>query len=436
MRRTLRLATFALLAACSASPSTKSAPDDDFSAAAKSDWFSSKVQIVGTIAPGTSADVPYANPPLYRGLRFTVDAGTRGALVARISAPGKSPEEADPMAWLLDASGAPVAFNDDADATTADALIEARNLAPGSYTLLVRDYARRTATFRVEAQPAERPDVEVVALQIDPESPYTRVVRGFLSTGSYTTFSSLTGGFAAGPIVAVDGDTVFLQVDQGGTNGLLAINHKTAAVSTTLLSRSYWSLVRPRPPASQPQRLYGIAPAVLDDYGLYAIDEATGTETLLGVVGDKGTGWPTREPIGVDTATNELLFDRFDGNTHGLFAVSLTTGAVRRRALLTHSYASLTRLPDGDLIGVDVEPTRAPVYRISLASGEERAIADVGGTGLGFPMNGTIGVANGELYLQRDRNGVTEIVAVDVRSGVVRDITRVAASFIAMKLEQ
>lgn len=45
-----------------------------------------------------------------------------------------------------------VAKNDDADDSTVDSLVEARNVAAGTYFVVFREYANRSAWFRVAGQ--------------------------------------------------------------------------------------------------------------------------------------------------------------------------------------------------------------------------------------------------------------------------------------------
>lgn len=151
-KHTLVLTLSLILAACSGSPG-KAPPSDDFSGASgKDDQFGKKLLIVGSISGTSILDVLYANPPLYRGVSVWATEGA--TLRARVSAPTQSPEDADPVAWILDAQYRVVAKNDDADDSTVDSLVEARNLAAGTYFVVFREYANRSAWFHVAGQMA------------------------------------------------------------------------------------------------------------------------------------------------------------------------------------------------------------------------------------------------------------------------------------------
>src|SRR5262245_56728607 len=142
-----------LAGAVACQPVSGKAPVDanELQSAGKADWFGSKVEEVGTIHAGESRTVVYANPPLYRALRFQSPPG--GApFTASVTAPGQSPESADAVAWLLDEKHAVVAENDDADPSTADSRISVSWLPEGTYHIVVREYGKRAATFQVTVQ--------------------------------------------------------------------------------------------------------------------------------------------------------------------------------------------------------------------------------------------------------------------------------------------
>src|SRR5438045_348201 len=103
------LACLLLAAGCSGA---KTAPSDSFDDLAtidqKSDAFSSRMKIVGSIAPGqTSHLLRYTKTPRYRAL--TLDATGPGTLDFWI----RSSDGGDAVAWLLDGSYHVLAHNDD-----------------------------------------------------------------------------------------------------------------------------------------------------------------------------------------------------------------------------------------------------------------------------------------------------------------------------------
>jgi hypothetical protein len=132
------------VAACS---TTKAPTTDDFSSLAgvdeKSDSFSKRMKIVGSLSYGDTSDsVAYHNPPRYRAFKFVgssqdqVDVWVRSA-------------DGDSVAWLLDGSYKTVARNDDADDTTTDSHMTATLAGAGTYYIVFREYSLGDATFDV-----------------------------------------------------------------------------------------------------------------------------------------------------------------------------------------------------------------------------------------------------------------------------------------------
>src|SRR5262249_41487805 len=130
--RTLLLCSSVLLAACGKAPN-----DDSFTDLVgldqKSDSFSYRMKIVGTLAYGDSATTSYTKTPRYRGFSFV--AQTDDTISAWVSSP-----HGDAIAWLLDESFNVVTANDDADSTTSDAHLVAKLGHGGTYYIVLRDY--------------------------------------------------------------------------------------------------------------------------------------------------------------------------------------------------------------------------------------------------------------------------------------------------------
>jgi hypothetical protein len=132
---------FALAAACSAGP--KSPVTDDFSdlADAKSDAFSKKLKLMGTLNLGDSDTVSYTKTPSYRGWQFT--AANDGWVHIHVSS-----AQGDPTTWLLDDHYRIMALDDDASRNTTDSDIGFA-LAAGNYYVVFRDYNYESHKFTV-----------------------------------------------------------------------------------------------------------------------------------------------------------------------------------------------------------------------------------------------------------------------------------------------
>jgi hypothetical protein len=120
---------------------------DDFSDLAsldqKSDSFSSRWKLLGTLAYGDSKKVTYKNPPRYRAFKLSGQQGD--AITIDVTS-----TVGDAVAWLLDASYNVVAMNDDASAGTSDAHIAQTLPASGAYYVALRDYSLQAHSFTVK----------------------------------------------------------------------------------------------------------------------------------------------------------------------------------------------------------------------------------------------------------------------------------------------
>lgn len=162
-----------LLGACG---SEKSEPTDRFDELTaldtKSDAFSKKMKVVGTIATGqTSAAVSYTKTPRYRAFQLT----TKG--VATLDFTVRSTDGGDAVAWLLGSDWKVLAKNDDADDTTLDSHVTYDLPAGGAtYYIVFRDYSLARHHFVVEVGPLTVKPSCVVGLDI-PEEPPVAVAR-------------------------------------------------------------------------------------------------------------------------------------------------------------------------------------------------------------------------------------------------------------------
>lgn len=167
-----RLALFvvivAALGACVSS--TKIEIDEDFSELAsvdqKSDYFSYRLQLLGTLHDGDIRQTSYTKTPRFRGFDFT------GAVGDTVDAWIRS-TSGDAVAWVLDGKFHVIAKNDDADATTRDAHLVATLPVntTGRYYIVFRDYDLKshpfTTTFH-HATTAVDPQWDAAAeLQVD-----------------------------------------------------------------------------------------------------------------------------------------------------------------------------------------------------------------------------------------------------------------------------
>jgi hypothetical protein len=141
------LACSLVLAACS----SKAPVNDDFSDLSgldeKSDSFSYRMKILGSIDyGGSSSSLEYTNSPRYRTYTFSGYEGDR------VDAWVRSTDGGDAVAWVLDNSFNVLSSNDDADGNTLDSHIFFTLPASDSVThyLVYRDYALSNAHFAVD----------------------------------------------------------------------------------------------------------------------------------------------------------------------------------------------------------------------------------------------------------------------------------------------
>ena len=138
-----------VLAACAQQP--KATVTDDFTGLdAKSDAFSYRMKIVGSLDYGqTSTSTKYTRTPRYRAFKFAGNEGDQVDVWVRSSDGG------DAVAWVLDNGFHTLASNDDADDTTLDAHVSVTLPADASIThyVVFRDYSTSTAHFTVELAP-------------------------------------------------------------------------------------------------------------------------------------------------------------------------------------------------------------------------------------------------------------------------------------------
>jgi hypothetical protein len=140
------LACSLVLAACA----HKAPVSDDFSDLSgldeKSDSFSYRMTILGSLDYGQSApSTKYTKTPRYRAYKFAGYEGDRVDVWVRSN-------DGDAVAWVLDNSFHVVASNDDADDSTLDSHIVTTLPANDSIThyIVYRDYSTSTAHFSLD----------------------------------------------------------------------------------------------------------------------------------------------------------------------------------------------------------------------------------------------------------------------------------------------
>jgi hypothetical protein len=141
-----------LFAGCAAG---KSDPTDSFDDLAgldeKSDAFSSRLKLAGSLTPGqSSSKVSYTKTPLYRGIKLVAKGE------ARITIDVRTTDGGDAVTWLLDAKYKVLAKNDDADGTTLDShLVYDLPAGGATYYIVFRDYDYARHHFVVSVSPLE-----------------------------------------------------------------------------------------------------------------------------------------------------------------------------------------------------------------------------------------------------------------------------------------
>lgn len=146
MRRSIVCAALALTAC--AGEGSKPAPEDQFAGAmagGKADHNS--MAILGELPFGESTGaIQYLKPPRYLGVSF--EAGQGDTIDVRV----RALDGGDPVAWVLDASGAILATNDDETASSLDSRIQLAMPASATAThyVVFRDYDEVPGLFAIE----------------------------------------------------------------------------------------------------------------------------------------------------------------------------------------------------------------------------------------------------------------------------------------------
>lgn len=131
-------------------------PDESFTDLAdadeKSDTFSYRMSVAGTIKSGETRWTRYNANPRFRAYRFAGAAGDRVDSWVRA-------RNDDAVAWLTDGRFNVLASNDDADGTTLDAHLTATLKAAGTHWIIFRTYDVVPATIDVSLNvTAAKPD--------------------------------------------------------------------------------------------------------------------------------------------------------------------------------------------------------------------------------------------------------------------------------------
>jgi hypothetical protein len=138
--------TAMFLVGCGGKPAINDSFNDLAGADEKSDVFSKRMKLLGSLDYGQSATADYHNPPRYRAYKF---GGKKGDAVTI----DVQSEDGDAVAWLVDNSFKVVASNDDfGDSTNSH--IEAKlpgNTNPDviTYYIIFREYSLEDASFSV-----------------------------------------------------------------------------------------------------------------------------------------------------------------------------------------------------------------------------------------------------------------------------------------------
>jgi hypothetical protein len=139
--RTLILFSCVALAACGKAPVDDSF-DDLVGLDQKSDSFSYRMKVVGSLAYGSSQTVKYTSTPRYRAFTFTANADD--SVSAWVTS-----TQGDAVAWLLDSAFNVITSNDDADSTTSNSHLVAHLGQAGTYYIVFRDYYLASHYFTV-----------------------------------------------------------------------------------------------------------------------------------------------------------------------------------------------------------------------------------------------------------------------------------------------
>jgi hypothetical protein len=185
MKKTLVRAL--LLVGCGGKPEATDSFVDLDGLDQKSDAFSSRMKVMGTMIPGqTSASVRYSKSPSYRAFQLNAKGP------AQISITVRSTDGGDALTWLLSSHYRVLAKNDDADASTLDSHIVYDLPAGGAtYWVVFRDYNWSRHGFVVEVAPYKpSPAACDVGFDVPDEPPVAVSEYEVLSRSSGTHLSS------------------------------------------------------------------------------------------------------------------------------------------------------------------------------------------------------------------------------------------------------
>jgi hypothetical protein len=142
--RIVSLALIALAGCGSAKPEAIEDFSDLSALDEKSDAFSYRMRVLGTLAFGsTSQPVKYTSSPRFRAFKVVAKKGDSLDVWVRST-------DGDAVTWLTDYKFNVIASNDDADQTTFDSHLTASVTKAGTYYIIFREYGLDKATFSVE----------------------------------------------------------------------------------------------------------------------------------------------------------------------------------------------------------------------------------------------------------------------------------------------
>jgi hypothetical protein len=194
MKRNLVVALALFAIGCGThAPGGKTPPTDEFqdltSLDEKSDAFSSKWKLNGSLTYGDQVTTKYTSTPRFRAYKFAGQKGDQVDITV-------SSKVGDPVTWLLDNSYRVLESNDDADATTTDSHLTATlpgntNAAVVTYYIVFRDYWLDPASFTVKlAGVPVQPDFYACNVDAD-------CVKTYEGCCAISTFTSVVKGTEA-----------------------------------------------------------------------------------------------------------------------------------------------------------------------------------------------------------------------------------------------
>jgi len=140
------------------------APEDDFSELAglneKSDAFSNKLRILGSLQYGQDKAALHSGTPRYRG--YTINAASGDLFSVSVSS-----EDGDPIAWLLDENFKIMMKNDDAADGDTTSIIDAEVTTGGLLYLVFRETTDERANFVTKIRGATLSDPPLCELAFD-----------------------------------------------------------------------------------------------------------------------------------------------------------------------------------------------------------------------------------------------------------------------------